>query len=89
MLVVAAGCEPYIYKPDVVGPHGEHLIELACPTPDGCMELARQTCQGDYNIVTNGAVAPGTPEGGSKGTNLMVIQCENQPLSGTLKPDAG
>ncbi len=53
------------------------------------MELARQTCHGDYNIVTNGAIAPGTPEGGNKGTNLMVIQCENSPLAATVRPDAG
>ncbi len=53
------------------------------------MDLARQTCHGDYDIVTNGAVAPGTPEGGAKGTNLMVIQCKNPPPSGVGGPDAG
>ena len=93
VIAVTVGCvTASIYKPDVIGPHGEHLIELSCATPDKCMDFARVTCKGDFDVVTSSDVTTG---GGAKGvpvgsTNLMLIRCDNQPDAGASGgPDAG
>ena len=82
LLPGACATATYVYQTDVIGPHGEHLVELACDTPDACMALGRQVCQGNFDIVnsgrgTNSAVS-GTYTGGS---NLVLIQCQSGPPS--------
>ncbi|HTP25833.1 MAG TPA: hypothetical protein VMK12_09265 [Anaeromyxobacteraceae bacterium] len=55
VLVMSAGtgcATARIVKSNVPGPHSERLVELACQRPDGCMVLARQTCHGDFEVVT-------------------------------------
>jgi hypothetical protein len=86
VLVLGAGCTAYIYNPDVIGPHGEHLIELACSTPDRCMDLARQTCGGDYDVVTTGNAVSGTSQGGTSSANLMLVQCKTSPVAAPGPP---
>ncbi len=66
-------CKPYVVSTEVTGPHGEHLIELECPsTTKACLDFARQTCKGDYDIFTtapmliecqSGQPPPGVPPG--------------------------
>jgi hypothetical protein len=84
LLVAGAGCLPYVMKDDVIGPHGEALIELACATPDQCMAFARQTCHGDFDVATNDFTVSGgkTPSSG----DLMLVHCANAP--GALSPPA-
>lgn len=55
-----------VANPDVIGPHGEHLIELQCPTPDMCMDFARQTCGGDFDTL---------PHSGP--SQYMLVHCLN------------
>jgi hypothetical protein len=77
LMVVATACaSSYVYRPDVVGPHGEHLVELACSAPDKCMDLARKTCDGDFDIVMNGSDVSGNKYGVSS-TNLILVKCQN------------
>ena len=88
-----AGCTPYIMKDDVVGPHGEQLVELACASPDDCMPFARQVCQGDFDIVTNDYTQPHRITIGGA-NDVMIVHCENSrggsPAAPHLAaPDAG
>jgi hypothetical protein len=95
MLVVlsalGAGCTPYIMKDNVVGPHGEKLVELACATPDQCMTFAREVCAGDFDIATNDFTVTGgkTPTSG----DYMMVHCQNAPpppgAPHPVAPDAG
>jgi hypothetical protein len=69
-LLAVAGCAPAIVlKPDVPGPHGEHLAELQCGLPDGCLAFARQLCGGDFDIVSTGSA--------QNDTTVMLIHCKN------------
>ncbi len=72
LLGVGAGCFQVV-NPDVIGPHGEHLMELQCPTPAQCMDFARQTCGGDFDSL---------PHSGP--SQYLLVQCKNAPA-----PDAG
>jgi hypothetical protein len=89
----AASCAPYIVKDDVVGPHGEQVIELACASPDQCMSFARETCRGNFDIVTNDYSAPQRAQvGGSP--DIMMVHCQNAPggppvAAHVVAPDAG
>jgi hypothetical protein len=56
----------WVVNPDVIGPHGEHLMQLECGTSGYCMVFARKTCAGDFDIVTF------TPASGE-----MLVQCKN------------
>ena len=87
-MTAGAGCTAYIYKSDVVGPHGEHLIELACNTPDACLELARQTCGGDYDIVTTGDAVSGGGKAGVSSANMMLVQCKKETVLVPPPPSA-
>jgi hypothetical protein len=79
-ITVVAGCaSSYIYNPDVIGPHGEHLIELACTVPDQCMSLARRTCGGDFDLVTGGSAVGGDGTAVSS-VNLMLVQCRRAQI---------
>jgi hypothetical protein len=88
LLAATACATASVYKPDVIGPHGEHLIELSCPTPDACMELGRQTCRGDFDIVTSSDV-PDPFFGGAKTNNLMLIQCKTPSAAVAAPPPEG
>jgi hypothetical protein len=82
VLVLGVGCFQVVSS-DVVGPHGEHLMELQCPTPEDCMKFARETCAGDFDIVTNQTVS-----GGRGGTSeLILVQCKRDALPPL--PDGG
>jgi hypothetical protein len=81
LLVVGAGCAPYVVKDNVVGPHGEQLVELSCGTPDACMSFARETCHGDFEVATNDLYAPTNQ---SMGGDIMMVHCANPP--GGLPP---
>jgi hypothetical protein len=89
--VLAVGCTPYIVKDNVVGPHGEQLIELACASPDKCMAFAREVCGGDFDVATNDYTVTGgkTPTSG----DLMLVHCQNPqgPPAAAIRvaPDAG
>jgi hypothetical protein len=76
----AVGCTPYILMDNIPGPHGEPLVELACASPDQCMVFARETCHGDFDVVTNDYNAPRHIEVGSS-ANIMLVHCENGPGS--------
>jgi hypothetical protein len=76
----------YVYKPDVVGPNGEHLVELACSTPDACMDFARKTCSGDFEIVTSSDVTGGGGKTGVSSTDLMLIHCKNGAVAVPAPP---
>ena len=76
LLGVTAGCFQVV-NPDVTGPHGEHLMELQCPTPADCMSYARQVCGGDFDVVTS--PGPGAP--------FMLVQCKPPRAAGGA--DAG
>jgi hypothetical protein len=67
----------YVYNPDVIGPHGEHAVELACNGgPDECLASARKYCGGDFDVIP-----PSVP-------GAVVVHCQVQ-ASGTLPSDAG
>ncbi|MGO8971838.1 MAG: hypothetical protein ACLQDQ_19945 [Myxococcaceae bacterium] len=68
-----------IYKPAVLGPHGEHAVEIACATPDVCMEFGRQVCQGDFDLLTHSELTFGGAGLIVNTTILMLIQCKNLP----------
>jgi hypothetical protein len=91
LLLLGTACTPYIVKDDVVGPHGEQLIELACATPDQCMYFARTVCGGDFDIATNDYTVTGgkTPTSG----DLMLVHCQYPPgppgAPARVPPDAG
>ena len=91
LVLLGTGCTPYIMKDNVVGPHGEPLIELACATPDQCMSFAREVCRGDFDVATNDFYAAGgkTPTSG----DLMLVHCQNPPgpppAPVRVPPDAG
>jgi len=70
--LAATGCFQVV-NPDVTGPHGEHLMELQCPTPADCMSYARQVCGGDFDLVTNSV--SGGYKSGTKDT--MLVQCKS------------
>jgi len=65
-------CKPYVVSTDIIGPHGEHLIELECPSSTkACMDFARKTCAGDYDIFS---------------TLPMLVQCQSAQLSPNAPP---
>ncbi|MGO9832039.1 MAG: hypothetical protein ACLPJH_18040 [Myxococcaceae bacterium] len=66
-----------IYKPAVLGPHGEHLVEIACGTPDACMEFGRQVCQGDFDLITHSDLSITGGKTADTFTILMLIQCKS------------
>ncbi len=71
LMLVATGCTTvngWVVNPDVIGPHGEHLTELQCTTSEGCMALARETCAGDFDIITS-----------NLGSQDMLVQCKTPP----------
>ena len=93
LVVAATGCSSAsIYKPDVIGPHGEHLVEISCSAPDACMDFARQLCGGDFDVVTSGQYVGGA-EGNVYSKNLVLIKCQNAPGAttspGSASKDAG
>jgi len=75
-----------IYKPAVLGPHGEHLVEIACGTPDACMGFGRQVCQGDFDIITHSDFTFGGNGLIINNTILMLIQCKNLPSALDVPP---
>jgi hypothetical protein len=78
-IALISGCaSARIVKSDVVGPHGEHLLELVCQAPDGCMDLARRACAGDFNVITNNGVASSVGET-VMSQEVMLVQCKNPP----------
>lgn len=87
------GCTPFVVKDNIVGPHGEQLVELTCATPDDCMAFAREVCQGDFDIATNDYTQPTHLNIGS-GNDLMMVHCTNPPghpppAPRRAAPDAG
>ena len=72
LLGVGTGCFQVI-NGNVTGPHGEHLIELQCPSPAECMDYARQTCGGDFDIVTNQTTS--ADKGGT--SEYILVQCQS------------
>jgi hypothetical protein len=90
LVLLAAGCAPFIVKDDVIGPHGEQLIELSCASPDVCMSFAREVCRGDFDVATNDY------NSGSNKTlpsDIMLVHCTNPPgpppAPLRVPPDAG
>lgn len=80
--VILTGCATAaVVKPDVIGPHGEHLVEVACNLPDGCMSLSREVCQGDFDVVTNGQVVSGGGGVPVTNANVMLVRCKTPPPS--------
>lgn len=84
--LLLVGCT-MVVNPDVIGPHGEHLMELQCPTPDRCMDFARTVCHGDFDLVSDSSYA------GYKGgtSEVVLVHCANAPpaLAPTRARDAG
>jgi len=79
-LVMGSGCvTARIVEPDVTGPHGEHLVELECTLPDKCMALARQTCGGDFDVVTSNDSASGGAGMMVTSSAIMLVHCQNPP----------
>jgi hypothetical protein len=76
LLLSGAGCTPYIVKDNVVGPHGEQLIELSCWNPDTCMSFAREVCRGDFDVATN-AYNAGSYQ--TLPSDIMLVHCKNAP----------
>lgn len=74
VMVIGAGCLPAtrIVNPDVTGPNGEHLVELACGAADQCMALARQTCGGDFDVITSMV--------NSRSESMMLVHCKTVRL---------
>ena len=79
LFLVTAGCTAMVVNPDVQGPHGEHLVEIQCAQPDACLDLARQVCGGDYDIVTNNKTA-------GMDSATMMVSCKARPAP---QPDGG
>jgi hypothetical protein len=66
----------YVYNPDVIGPHGEHAVELACKGgPDECLASARKYCGGDFDVIP-----PSVP-------GAVVVHCQVEARAPV--PDAG
>jgi hypothetical protein len=86
----AAGCTPYVVKDDIVGPHGEQLIELSCWAPDTCMSFAREVCRGDFDVATNDY---NTGSNQTLPSDIMLVHCKNTPAPPgavvSVAPDAG
>ncbi len=62
-------------------------MELQCPTPAQCMDFARTTCGGDFELVMDDSYA-----GYKGGTHeLVLVQCKRAaPLDGqAMARDAG
>ena len=88
-VIVGTGCiSARIEKPDVIGPHGEHLVELACNLPDQCMALARETCGGDYDIVTSNDLVSGGGKMPVSSQNMMLVQCKSARAAPPITPPA-
>lgn len=80
LLVVVTGCvTAAVVNPDVVGPHGEHLIELRCVSSERCLAFARETCGGDYDIVTNNDEVLASGAKGTASADVMMVQCKSVP----------
>ncbi len=74
--LLAVGCTPFVVKDDVVGPHGEQLVELSCWSPDTCMSFAREVCHGDFDVATNDY---NSGSGRSLPSDIMLVRCEAAP----------
>ncbi len=64
-----------------LAPHGEHLSELACVGAQECMQFARKTCQGDFEVVPGG----GVPSGGGL---MLVHATQAREAGGARASDA-
>lgn len=80
--VLVAGCAEstggIVTDDNVVGPHGERLIQIYCSVPSGCMAEARAVCGGDFDVF-------------STGTSFMLVGCLRPPAAppSSSKMDAG
>jgi hypothetical protein len=83
LLMGGTGCTTAtVRNSNVIGPHGEHLVELQCQLPEQCRPLARESCGGDYDII---ATSPG---------GVMTVGCRNPSTAVATppllpQPDAG
>jgi hypothetical protein len=81
LLLLAEGCA-YVVNPDVTGPHGEHLREIQCNYLEECLDFARKTCGGNYDIATQSTAGDGVL------TITMMVHCKASEAGAGL-PDAG
>ncbi|HTP50484.1 MAG TPA: hypothetical protein VMK42_07295 [Anaeromyxobacteraceae bacterium] len=83
---VGMGCATgRVVDRDLSGPQGEHLVQLECPSPDPCLALARQTCRGDFEVVSEKTVWSGFGHAPPGSAEMMWVRCKTGPV----EPPAG
>jgi hypothetical protein len=90
LLLLVAGCAT-VGQTDlgngIVGPHGERVVQIKCQAAAECLQLARQTCNGDYDLVNE------SYEGA--GVHSALVHCRNvenargEPVSCTNDAQCG
>ena len=69
MVLGPIACHPaYLVKDNVIGPHGEKATEIECVQIEGCYQVAREQCQGDFDVVR---VSSEVSNGSTRGQRLL------------------
>jgi len=76
LAVAGAGCyTAYVVNPDVPGRHGEHFLKLQCGEKEQCLELARKTCGGDFEVESTDTTSSGFGHAPPGTSYVMLVRC--------------
>jgi len=77
---VASGCyTAQVLDRDAAGKHGEHFVKLECGETEQCMELARRTCEGDFEVESNDTTSSGFGHAPPGTAHIMLVRCATTP----------